>query len=57
MGLRRRWWSGSGSVTILLLLLIQGAVSVAASETLFDIVSMLVITFLKGFDATACTNL
>ena len=57
MGLRRRWWSGSGSVFILLMLLLQGAVSVAASETQFDIVAMLVITFLEGFIATACTNL
>ena len=57
MGLRRRWWSGSGSVFILLMLLLQGAVSVAASETQFDFVAMLVTTFLKGFDATACTNL
>ena len=57
MGGKRRWWSGSGRVSILLLLLLQGAVSVAASETQFDFVAMLVITFLKGFDATACTNL
>ena len=50
MGGKRRWWSGSGRVSILLLLLLQGAVSVTASETQFDFVAMLVIIFFKkGF--------
>ena len=57
MGGKRRWWSGSGRVSILLLLLLQGAVSVAASETQFDNVAMIMITFLEGFKSTAWTNL
>ena len=50
MGGRRRWWNGNGRISIFLLLLLQGAVSVTASETQFDFVAMLVIIFFKkGF--------